>query len=195
MYIQATVPRWQVHNEAALFWRAKGNGSRALQCLRNALSSAPPSHRHLILTNAANLLLHHGLTNHAQAQLEQALALNASEVTAPWCLTVFCYMRLCHGLCIIFTQAALRKRLSQQELSLQFLLVPVFLSPCSYAYSIRSAKNNSSNIAITLHILPIEWIKLKSSSLLFAQIHLSIRFLFVYHTANRRTLKVNLKLS
>eukprot|EP00064_Thunnus_orientalis_P010540 superscaffoldBa00001440_g10566 len=75
----ATIPRWQVYNEAALFWRAKGNGSRALQCLRQVLSSAPPSHRHLPLTNAANLLLHHGLTTHAQTLLEQALALNASE--------------------------------------------------------------------------------------------------------------------
>uniref|UniRef100_A0A3Q3JLQ3 Tetratricopeptide repeat domain 17 n=1 Tax=Monopterus albus TaxID=43700 RepID=A0A3Q3JLQ3_MONAL len=75
----ATIPHWQVHNEAALFWQAKGNGSRALQCLRQVLSSAPPSHRHLPLTNAANLLLHHGLTAHAQTLLEQALALNASE--------------------------------------------------------------------------------------------------------------------
>ncbi|XP_041647557.1 tetratricopeptide repeat protein 17 isoform X2 [Cheilinus undulatus] len=76
---QAAVPRWQIHNEAALFWRAKGNGSHALQCLRQVLGSAPPSHRHLSLTNAANLLLHHGLTTHAETLLEQALALNASE--------------------------------------------------------------------------------------------------------------------
>ncbi|XP_034416022.1 tetratricopeptide repeat protein 17 isoform X2 [Cyclopterus lumpus] len=76
---QAAVPRWQLHNEAALFWRAKGNASRALRCLRHALSSAPPAHRHLSLTNAANLLLHHGLTAHAHALLEQALAVNASE--------------------------------------------------------------------------------------------------------------------
>uniref|UniRef100_A0A3Q1JIV9 Tetratricopeptide repeat domain 17 n=1 Tax=Anabas testudineus TaxID=64144 RepID=A0A3Q1JIV9_ANATE len=75
----ATIPRWQVHNEAALFWQAKGNGTRTLQCLRQVLSAAPPSHRHLPLTNAANLLLHHGLTAHAQTLLEQALALNASE--------------------------------------------------------------------------------------------------------------------
>uniref|UniRef100_A0A3P9LLN9 Tetratricopeptide repeat domain 17 n=1 Tax=Oryzias latipes TaxID=8090 RepID=A0A3P9LLN9_ORYLA len=63
----------------ALFWRAKGNGSRALQCLRQVLSSAPPSHHHLPLSNAANLLLHYGLTNHAQTLLERASALNASE--------------------------------------------------------------------------------------------------------------------
>ncbi|XP_041835928.1 tetratricopeptide repeat protein 17 [Melanotaenia boesemani] len=76
---RATIPHWQVHNEAALFWRAKGNGSRALQCLRQVLSSAPPSHRLLPLTNAANLLLHHGLTTHAQTLLEHALELNSSE--------------------------------------------------------------------------------------------------------------------
>ncbi|XP_058484707.1 tetratricopeptide repeat protein 17 isoform X1 [Solea solea] len=76
---QVTIPRWQVLNEAALFWRAKGNGSRALQCLRQVLSSAPTSHRHLPLTNAANLLLHHRLTTHAQALLEQALPLNETE--------------------------------------------------------------------------------------------------------------------
>uniref|UniRef100_A0A667ZQL1 Tetratricopeptide repeat domain 17 n=1 Tax=Myripristis murdjan TaxID=586833 RepID=A0A667ZQL1_9TELE len=77
--VQANAPRWQIHNEAALFWRAKGNGSRALQCLRQALGSAPPSHRHLALSNAANLLLHHGLATHAHTLLEQALALNSSE--------------------------------------------------------------------------------------------------------------------
>ncbi|XP_028258211.1 tetratricopeptide repeat protein 17 [Parambassis ranga] len=76
---QATIPHWQVLNEAALFWRAKGNGSHTLQCLRQVLSSTPPSHRHLPLTNAANLLLHHGLTTHAQTLLEHALTLNASE--------------------------------------------------------------------------------------------------------------------
>ncbi|XP_056134569.1 tetratricopeptide repeat protein 17 [Lampris incognitus] len=76
---QANAPRWHVHNEAALFWRAKGNGSRALQCLRQALNSAPPSHHHLALSNAANLLLHHGLAVHAHTLLEQALALNATE--------------------------------------------------------------------------------------------------------------------
>uniref|UniRef100_A0A3B5AMA1 Tetratricopeptide repeat protein 17-like n=1 Tax=Stegastes partitus TaxID=144197 RepID=A0A3B5AMA1_9TELE len=74
-----SIPRWQVYNEAALFWRAKGNGSRALQFLRQALSLTPPSHRHLPLTNAANLLLHYGLTTNAQTLLEHALALNASE--------------------------------------------------------------------------------------------------------------------
>ncbi|CAN9506647.1 unnamed protein product [Ophioblennius macclurei] len=76
---QTALPRWQLLNEAALFWRAKGNGSRALQCLRQALASAPPPHRHLPLTNAANLLLHYGLTSPAQTLLEHALALNASE--------------------------------------------------------------------------------------------------------------------
>uniref|UniRef100_A0AAQ5XZ56 Tetratricopeptide repeat domain 17 n=1 Tax=Amphiprion ocellaris TaxID=80972 RepID=A0AAQ5XZ56_AMPOC len=79
LHTQDSMPRWQVYNEAALFWRAKGNGSRALHFLRQALSLTPPSHRHLPLTNAANLLLHHGLTINAQTLLEHALAVNASE--------------------------------------------------------------------------------------------------------------------
>ncbi|KAM8876529.1 tetratricopeptide repeat protein 17 [Synchiropus picturatus] len=76
---QATLPRWQVYNEASLYWRAKGNSSNALQCLRHVLNSAPSTHRVVPLTNAANLLLHHGFTVQAQPLLEQALALNASE--------------------------------------------------------------------------------------------------------------------
>ncbi|XP_077420744.1 tetratricopeptide repeat protein 17 isoform X2 [Vanacampus margaritifer] len=70
---------WQVHNEASLFWRAQGNGSRALQCLRQVWLKIPPSHRHLPLTNAANLLLHYGLTTHSQTLVEQALAYNTTE--------------------------------------------------------------------------------------------------------------------
>ncbi|XP_059927187.1 tetratricopeptide repeat protein 17 isoform X1 [Gadus macrocephalus] len=76
---QAKAPRWLLHNEAAVFWRARGNGSRALRCLRQALAAAPPAHRHLALSNAANLLLHHGLAAHAHTLLQHALELNASE--------------------------------------------------------------------------------------------------------------------
>uniref|UniRef100_A0A8C5FIT8 Tetratricopeptide repeat domain 17 n=1 Tax=Gadus morhua TaxID=8049 RepID=A0A8C5FIT8_GADMO len=76
---QAKAPRWLLHNEAAVFWRARGNGSRALRCLRQSLAAAPPAHRHLALSNAANLLLHHGLAAHAHTLLQHALELNASE--------------------------------------------------------------------------------------------------------------------
>uniref|UniRef100_A0A3B5M345 Tetratricopeptide repeat domain 17 n=1 Tax=Xiphophorus couchianus TaxID=32473 RepID=A0A3B5M345_9TELE len=73
------LPHWLVNNEAALFWQAKGNGSRALQCLRQVLNSAPPSHHHMAFTNAANLLLHYGLTPHAQMLLDHVLTFNTSE--------------------------------------------------------------------------------------------------------------------
>ncbi|XP_072554336.1 tetratricopeptide repeat protein 17 [Paramormyrops kingsleyae] len=75
----SSAPRWLVQNEAALFWRAKGNATRALSCLRHALRAAPPQHRDLCLLNAANLLLHHGLPEEADPLLREALALNASE--------------------------------------------------------------------------------------------------------------------
>ncbi|XP_062845403.1 tetratricopeptide repeat protein 17 [Trichomycterus rosablanca] len=76
---KVSVPHWLVYNEAGLFWRAKGNGTRALQCLRQALYSAPPQDREVPLVNTANLLLHYGLHHEAQGLLEQAMELNASE--------------------------------------------------------------------------------------------------------------------
>ncbi|XP_057703725.1 tetratricopeptide repeat protein 17 isoform X2 [Corythoichthys intestinalis] len=85
---------WQVHNEASLFWRAQGNGSSALQCLRQVWIKAPHSHRPLALTNAANLMLHYGLTTHAEALVEQALAYNATE---PHALLSLVSLRLAQG--------------------------------------------------------------------------------------------------
>uniref|UniRef100_A0AAR2JH73 Tetratricopeptide repeat domain 17 n=1 Tax=Pygocentrus nattereri TaxID=42514 RepID=A0AAR2JH73_PYGNA len=76
---QMSVPWWLLMNEAGLFWRAQGNGTRALQCLRQALHSAPPQHRSVPLVNTANLLFHYGLHHEAQGLLQQALELNASE--------------------------------------------------------------------------------------------------------------------
>ncbi|TRY65425.1 hypothetical protein DNTS_021895 [Danionella cerebrum] len=72
-------PRWVLQNEAGLFWRAKGNGSQALLCLRQALHSAPPQHRDVPLVNTANLLLQHGLQDEAHQLLLQALQINASQ--------------------------------------------------------------------------------------------------------------------
>ncbi|GAA6104522.1 tetratricopeptide repeat protein 17 isoform X1 [Tachysurus ichikawai] len=74
-----SVPRWLVQNEAGLFWRAQGNGTRALQCLCQALHSAPPQHKNVPLVNTANLLLHYGLHHVAQELLQQAMEINASE--------------------------------------------------------------------------------------------------------------------
>uniref|UniRef100_A0A673K2L4 Tetratricopeptide repeat domain 17 n=1 Tax=Sinocyclocheilus rhinocerous TaxID=307959 RepID=A0A673K2L4_9TELE len=72
-------PRWMMQNEAGLFWRAKGNGTEALACLRQALHSAPPQHRDMPLVNTANLLLHYGLHDEAHELLQQALQINLSE--------------------------------------------------------------------------------------------------------------------
>ncbi|KAJ7994617.1 hypothetical protein DPEC_G00251340 [Dallia pectoralis] len=76
---KASAPAWLLQNEAALFWRAKGNGTRSLQCLRQSLASAPPAQRHLPLSNAGNLLFRHGLGAHARTLLEDALTHNTSE--------------------------------------------------------------------------------------------------------------------
>lgn len=77
---QTTGPRWMMQNEAGLYWRAKGNGTQALVCLRQALQSVPPQHRDMPLVNTANLLLHYGLHDEAHELLQQALQINGSEV-------------------------------------------------------------------------------------------------------------------
>uniref|UniRef100_A0A671MCX1 Tetratricopeptide repeat protein 17 n=1 Tax=Sinocyclocheilus anshuiensis TaxID=1608454 RepID=A0A671MCX1_9TELE len=78
-FSQMSGPRWMMQNEAGLFWRAKGNGTQALACLRQALHSAPPQHRDMPLVNTANLLLHYGLHDEAHELLQQALQINCSE--------------------------------------------------------------------------------------------------------------------
>lgn len=80
LFSQMSGPRWMMQNEAGLFWRAKGNGTQALACLRQALHSAPPQHRDMPLVNTANLLLHYGLHDEAHELLQQALQINRSEV-------------------------------------------------------------------------------------------------------------------
>lgn len=69
-----------MQNEAGLFWRAKGNGTRALQCIRQALDAALPQHRDVPLVNAASLLLRYSQVHEAQQLLQEAQELNASEV-------------------------------------------------------------------------------------------------------------------
>ncbi|XP_057213044.1 tetratricopeptide repeat protein 17 [Triplophysa rosa] len=76
---KTTGPRWMMQNEAGLYWRAKGNGTQALVCLRQALQSVPPQHRDMPLVNTANLLLHYGLHDEANELLQQALQINGSE--------------------------------------------------------------------------------------------------------------------
>uniref|UniRef100_A0A8C1JFZ6 Tetratricopeptide repeat protein 17 n=1 Tax=Cyprinus carpio TaxID=7962 RepID=A0A8C1JFZ6_CYPCA len=78
-FSQMSGARWMMQNEAGLFWRAKGNGTQALACLRQALHSAPPQHRDMPLVNTANLLLHYGLHDEAHELLQQALQINRSE--------------------------------------------------------------------------------------------------------------------
>ncbi|XP_075423349.1 tetratricopeptide repeat protein 17 isoform X3 [Ascaphus truei] len=72
-------PIWCVLNEAALYWRAVGNGTQAVACLRRALDLAPPKYHQFPMVNLANLLMHHGLHLDASKLLLQARAINQSE--------------------------------------------------------------------------------------------------------------------
>uniref|UniRef100_A0A8D0L4X3 Tetratricopeptide repeat protein 17 n=1 Tax=Sphenodon punctatus TaxID=8508 RepID=A0A8D0L4X3_SPHPU len=72
-------PLWLVLNEAGLYWRAIGNSSLAITCLRKALNLAPHEYQDIPLVNLANLLIHYGLHLDANRFLQRALAINSSE--------------------------------------------------------------------------------------------------------------------
>ncbi|XP_077143209.1 tetratricopeptide repeat protein 17 isoform X1 [Ranitomeya variabilis] len=79
---QPASPVWSVLNEAALYWRAIGNCTQAIACLRRALNTAPAHHQQIPLVNLANLLMHHGLHLDASKLLVQARTSDLSEPLA-----------------------------------------------------------------------------------------------------------------
>ncbi|CAM5121389.1 unnamed protein product [Eretmochelys imbricata] len=72
-------PLWLMLNEAGLYWRAVGNSTFAVSCLRKALNLAPHEYQDIPLVNLANLLLHYGLHLDASRLLVKAVAINNSE--------------------------------------------------------------------------------------------------------------------
>ncbi|XP_041054062.1 tetratricopeptide repeat protein 17 isoform X2 [Carcharodon carcharias] len=74
-----TAPMWLLLNEAGLYWRAIGNTTSALDCLRQALNLVPEDYMDIPLVNLANLLIHIGLHQDAAALLQKALAINSTE--------------------------------------------------------------------------------------------------------------------
>ncbi|XP_072448766.1 tetratricopeptide repeat protein 17 isoform X1 [Chiloscyllium punctatum] len=74
-----TAPMWLLLNEAGLYWRAIGNTTSALGCLRQALNLVPEDYMDIPLVNLANLLIHIELHQDAAALLQKALAINSTE--------------------------------------------------------------------------------------------------------------------
>ncbi|GCB74212.1 hypothetical protein scyTo_0003300 [Scyliorhinus torazame] len=74
-----TAPMWLLLNEAGLYWRAIGNTTSALGCLRQALNLVPEDYMDIPLVNLANLLIHIELHQDAAALLHKALAINSTE--------------------------------------------------------------------------------------------------------------------
>uniref|UniRef100_A0A8C6ZI28 Tetratricopeptide repeat protein 17 n=1 Tax=Nothoprocta perdicaria TaxID=30464 RepID=A0A8C6ZI28_NOTPE len=72
-------PLWLLLNEAGLYWRAVGNSTFALACLKKAFNLAPHEYQDIPLVNLANLLIHYGLHLDASRLLLKALAINTSE--------------------------------------------------------------------------------------------------------------------
>nr|XP_033783895.1 tetratricopeptide repeat protein 17 isoform X2 [Geotrypetes seraphini] len=76
---KSSKPLWLMLNEAGLYWRAVGNSTSAVTCLRGSLSLAPQEHQDIPLVNLANLLIHYGFPLDASRLLLRALAINSSE--------------------------------------------------------------------------------------------------------------------
>ncbi|XP_078077183.1 tetratricopeptide repeat protein 17 isoform X1 [Mustelus asterias] len=74
-----TAPMWLLLNEAGLYWRAIGNTTSALDCLKQALNLVPEDYMDIPLVNLANLLIHIELHQDAAALLQKALAINSTE--------------------------------------------------------------------------------------------------------------------
>ncbi|XP_051885401.1 tetratricopeptide repeat protein 17 isoform X2 [Pristis pectinata] len=72
-------PMWLLLNEAGLYWRAVGNTTSALACLKRALNVVPEDYMDIPLVNLANLLIHIQLHQDAAAFLQKALTINSTE--------------------------------------------------------------------------------------------------------------------
>nr|XP_020653843.1 tetratricopeptide repeat protein 17 isoform X2 [Pogona vitticeps] len=77
--VKARDPLWLLLNEAGLYWRAFGNGTFALTCLRKAFNLTPHEFKDIPLVNLANLLIHYGLHLDASKLLRKALTISDSE--------------------------------------------------------------------------------------------------------------------
>ncbi|XP_072905767.1 tetratricopeptide repeat protein 17 isoform X1 [Hemitrygon akajei] len=72
-------PMWLLLNEAGLYWRAVGNTTSALACLKRALNVVPEDYMDIPLVNLANLLIHIQLHQDAVTLLQKALTINSTE--------------------------------------------------------------------------------------------------------------------
>lgn len=64
---------WLHFNLAALFWRIKGDGTRAVECCKRALYHAPPLYRDIPLHNLAGIIHKGGRSKEALTMLHTAI--------------------------------------------------------------------------------------------------------------------------
>lgn len=81
-------PSWLLHVLAALYWRIKGNGRHALDCLTIALAVSPQRVRDVSLVSQAAVLHQMGRAAEALHAASEALAINSSEPTANFMMAV-----------------------------------------------------------------------------------------------------------
>ncbi|XP_047111144.1 tetratricopeptide repeat protein 17 isoform X1 [Schistocerca piceifrons] len=81
-------PSWLLHVLAALYWRIKGNGRHALDCLTIALAASPHRVRDVSLVSQAAVLHQMGRAAEALHAASEALTVNSSEPTSNFMMAV-----------------------------------------------------------------------------------------------------------
>lgn len=71
--LRKNMTSWVLASTAALYWRVEGDASRAIDCLRLALTTAPPDVQDTALISVANILHRSGYLNDAIVATNMAL--------------------------------------------------------------------------------------------------------------------------
>ncbi|RWS11143.1 Tetratricopeptide repeat protein 17-like protein [Dinothrombium tinctorium] len=110
---------WVLYTMASYYWRAKGNGYEAVECLRRALHCAPYNYKHIPLASLGNVLhrahhteeaaivMHHAIDVSSENPISHFTLGNIYAVLADYNKSLICYENVLK-LDKSFTEAKLR---------------------------------------------------------------------------------------
>ncbi|RWS19182.1 Tetratricopeptide repeat protein 17-like protein, partial [Leptotrombidium deliense] len=94
---------WVLYTMASYYWRAKGNGFEAVECLRRALHCAPHNYKHIPLASLGNVLhrahhseeaaivMHHAIDVSSENPISHFTLGNIYAVLADYNKSLICY--------------------------------------------------------------------------------------------------------
>ncbi|CAB3377716.1 Hypothetical predicted protein [Cloeon dipterum] len=85
-HLKANQTNWQLYNLATLFWRAKGEPVKAVNCIRQALLRSPSSYKHVTLLHLGNVFHQSKRSVEAAIILHAAIDHSSDEPESHWTL-------------------------------------------------------------------------------------------------------------